>query len=249
MLNWLPFRSGTPRRPPPPAGTIVAIGDVHGRRDLLVRLLNKIRNAAQGEPCELIFLGDYIDRGGDSRGVLDILVELSDGDEFETVFLKGNHEATMLDFLSSPTVGPTWAQFGGDETLISYGVRPPLRKNDETGWYEAREALLRNLPQAHLDLLRRLELSVERGCYLFVHAGVNPNCPLDEQEEASLLWIRDDFLEDRRRLARIIVHGHTPEPEAHADDRRIGLDTGAYQTGILTACLIRDGETRFISTA
>jgi len=249
MLNWLPFRSGASRRPPPPAGTIVAIGDVHGRRDLLVRLLNKIRNAVRGEPCELIFLGDYIDRGADSCGVLDILVELSEGDEFETVFLKGNHEATMLDFLASPEIGPTWAQFGGDETLISYGVRPPLRKNDEAGWAKARDDLARNLPQTHLDLLQHLQLSAERGCYLFVHAGVDPDRPLDEQDESSLLWIRDAFLEDRRRLSRIVVHGHTPEPEAHADARRIGLDTGAYQTGVLTACLLRGGETRFISTA
>jgi len=249
MLNWLPFRAGASRRPPPPSGPVAAIGDIHGRRDLLVRLLNKIRNEIRGERCELIFLGDYIDRGADSRGVLDILVDLSEDDEFETVFLKGNHEATMLDFLSSPDVGPSWAQFGGDETLLSYGVRPPLRKNDKAGWHEARDALVRNLPDTHLDFLRGLDLSAERGCYLFVHAGVDPDRPLDEQDESSLLWIRDAFLEDRRRLPRIVVHGHTPEPEAHADGRRIGLDTGAYQTGILTACLIRGSETRFISTA
>lgn len=245
---WRRWLQGAEPRPAPPEQMIYAVGDIHGRLDLLERLSQRLIDHAAGTPAEIIFLGDYIDRGQDSAGVVSFLLSDPFPDTFTCTYLKGNHEATLLDFLSNPQVGPSWAQFGGGETLISYGVRAPLGRLDEAGWAKTSADLAAQLPAGHLSFYQQLALSAERGCYFFAHAGVDPETPLDQQDEASLLWVRDAFLNDSRTLPRIIVHGHTPAPGPFADQRRIGLDTGAYQTGVLTAACLMAGRVSFLST-
>lgn len=241
--------------PPParaPSGRrVYAIGDIHGRADLLIRLLALVRQDASsgaftGRPI-LVFLGDYIDRGFQSRDVINIL--LSDAvSPFETYFLKGNHEASMLHFLNDPSVGPRWAEFGGAATLMSYGVQPPRMRTSPGEWMRASAALRKALPPAHLHFLAGLKLTVRLGDYVFVHAGIRPGVGLEQQTEDDMLWIRDDFLSDRRRLGAVIVHGHTPLRAPHRDHRRVGIDTGAYLSGRLTAARFEHETVEFIAT-
>jgi serine/threonine protein phosphatase 1 len=223
-----------PQRPPAaaPAGTtLYVIGDIHGRLDLLHPLLRKIaQDAARlpaGQARELIFLGDYVDRGPDSRGV---------------TALKGNHEAALLEFLDDPNHWPMWANFGARETLTSYGVSPPDWNSDEEDWAKASRALNALMPATHKAFLKGLEIVAERGDYLCAHAGVRPGVPLEHQTEQDLLWIRDDFLRSEKRLEKVIVHGHTPADEAYLGEHRIGLDTGAYATSVLTAVKLQGAE-------
>lgn len=230
-------------------GLVYAIGDIHGRLDLLLALLAKISADDPAAGAELIFLGDYIDRGPDSAGVIDALLTDLRITQRRPVFLKGNHEATMLAFLEDPMHGPAWSKFGGSDTLLSYGVRPPKRPSaDLAGWEESRRQLVAALPQAHVSFLTELDLFADRGSYFFVHAGVDPSRPVHGQSEAEYLWIRDAFLQDERKLSQIIVHGHTPELKPVADRRRVGTDTGAYASGVLTAARIDSEGVRFIST-
>lgn len=238
-----------PERPAYPEHEIFAVGDIHGRFDLLEPLIQAIEKRAETDRPELIFLGDYIDRGPQSREVIELLSDPGLNERFEPTFLKGNHEATLLDFLNNPSLGPSWMQYGGAETLMSYKVAPPSMKGDEEGWYRASAELRKCLPSRHLSFFNSLKSQVERGCYLFAHAGVNPNKGLDEQEESDLLWIREAFLNDERLLPRIVVHGHTPQEALTSDKRRIGLDLGGYQTGKLGAARLHGGVVElFMST-
>ncbi len=242
---------GSPPAAAPEGRRIYAVGDIHGRADLLEKLLQIIRKDALVEPVNhrpiLIFLGDYIDRGFQSKGVIDLLL----GDlvsPFETYFLKGNHEAAMLQFLNEPAMGPRWAEFGGAETLVSYGVRPPRTRTSREEWAIASDALNRVLPPEHLDFLMSLRLSVQIGGYMFVHAGVRPGVDLARQSEQDMLWIREEFLNDSRPLGAVVVHGHTPATRPHRDSRRIGIDTGAYLSGRLTAARFEHEAVDFLST-
>lgn len=235
----------------PPGRRVYAVGDIHGRADLLVKLLDELRadvekGGFEGRPI-LVFLGDYVDRGFQSKDVIDVLLG-SSLSPFETYFLKGNHEAAMLQFLRDPSIGPRWAEFGGVETLVSYGVRPPRARTSADEWALASQTLNDVLPPDHLHFLTNLDLSVRIGDYVFVHAGVRPGVPLDQQTEYDLLWIRDEFLSDRRPLGAVIVHGHTPTSKPHKDSRRIGVDTGAYLSGRLTAARFERDGVEFIST-
>ncbi len=242
------------QRPParvPDGRRVYAIGDIHGRADLLRKLLDNIQKDAlggdyRGKPV-LVFLGDYVDRGMESKQVIDLLAGKAMS-PFETHFLKGNHEAAMLEFLADPAIGPRWADYGGRETLASYGVRPPRSRTSSEDWALAAQELKRVLPPEHLDFLRSLELSVQIGDYLFVHAGIRPGVGIDHQSEHDMLWIRDEFLNDPRPLGPVVVHGHTPAPRPHRDHRRIGLDTGAYLTGKLTAARFEHDRVAFLST-
>ena len=230
---------------------VYAIGDVHGRADLLKQLLGDIQKDAlggdyTGRPV-LVFLGDYIDRGFQSREVIDILL----GDlmsPFDTHFLKGNHEAAMLQFLSEPGMGPRWIEHGGAETLVSYGIRPPRSRTATDDWAMASQELKRVLPREHLQFLMSLQLTVRIGDYMFVHAGVRPGVELDQQSEYDMLWIREDFLNDPRPLGAVVVHGHTPASQPHRDSRRVGIDTGAYISGQLTAARFEHEAVEFLST-
>jgi serine/threonine protein phosphatase 1 len=240
-MGWLrnPFSAQKTQRPAPSTdGRLVyAVGDVHGCLGLLRRLMLKILEdiAATGpsEPASLVFLGDYVDRGSQSRGVIDYIDALSQGG-LDVHRLKGNHEEAMLRFLDKASAGPAWTLHGGGNTLLSYGVAPPMMGAPEEEWEEVRLAFAQRLPPSHRAFLDGLELSLTIGDYVFVHAGLRPGVSLDEQTEHDMLWIREPFL-SRADFQPVIVHGHTPARDAYLGPNRIGVDTGAYASGVLTA--------------
>lgn len=235
-----------------PEGEVVyAVGDVHGRADLLRDLLARIEAdwaASPSQTMRLLMLGDYVDRGAESKGVLDILVDLVAQGGDRMVAMKGNHEEALLGFLQDPTTGAAWAEHGGRETLVSYGVNPPRGRGDDDAWREARDAFARVIPPAHLDFLRNLQLFATVGDYIFVHAGLRPGLPLDQQEEHDLLWIRKEFLDAPAWNTQVVVHGHTPLAEPVIRPGRIGVDTGAYATGVLTAVRLEGDRRSFLRT-
>ena len=228
------------------------MGDIHGRADLLETLLRRISDEAehhQGDTQRfLIFLGDYIDRGTSSRGVVQRLVE-DPLPGFVTVRLLGNHEQAMLDFLEGRSDGLDWLSYGGMETLMSYGV--PLQGFPDTAERAARLrlALGQAVPEAHLAFYHACTLHYTLGDYVFVHAGVRPGVPLEKQSPNDLLWIRDEFLRARWPLpGKVVVHGHTicdlPQDLGH----RVNVDTGAFVSGRLTCLVLRGTLRQFIST-
>ncbi|GEO15767.1 metallophosphoesterase [Microvirga aerophila] len=191
-----------------------------------------------------VFVGDYIDRGPSSRGVLDRLVSFA----FPTpiIPLLGNHETLLLNFLEDASVLQRWRSLGGLETLFSYGVDVREAMTGR-GFEAAQYGLLRSFPDEHRRLLLHLPRSVECGDYFFCHAGIRPGVPLTEQDPDDLVWIRDEFLTSDVDHGKLIVHGHTPVPEPDFRRNRINLDTGAFATGRLT-CLRLLGETQTIIT-
>lgn len=227
---------------------VYAVGDVHGRLDLLDRLLSAVRADADdaGERPALVFLGDYVDRGPDSKGVVDRLIALEAAGEFEVRALLGNHEAAMLDFLDDPLTGPQWTAHGALETLRSYGVKLPRARRGAEPWEDISSAFAANFPAAHRDFALGLRTMVRIGDYAFVHAGVRPGAPLERQSPHDLIWIREEFLASDGPYPAFIVHGHTPRPEPIVGRWRIGIDTGAFATGALTALRIEDADRRFI---
>jgi serine/threonine protein phosphatase 1 len=176
--------------------------------------------------------------------VVELILELEAGGGFEVRALKGNHEEALLQFLDDPSFGATWAEHGGASTLSSYGVQPPAQRTDPDAWARAREAFAAALPAGHRRFFESLELMVTEGDYAFVHAGVRPGVPLAVQAERDLLWIRHDFLEERGRFEKVIVHGHTPLEEPQLTPVRLGVDTGAYATGVLTAIRLHGEDQR-----
>jgi serine/threonine protein phosphatase 1 len=229
--------------------TLYAIGDIHGRADLLQRLLSQIEEDLHVDdgPAEIVFLGDYVDRGPDSRKVLELLIDLKSRAGAGVTVLRGNHEEALLGFLADPTTGAAWAEHGGLQTLQSYGVSLTAGAG-ATEWAAARDAFDRALPADHLGFLEGLELWAERGDYIFVHAGVRPGVPMDAQEAKDLLWIRSGFLDHDTQLDRIVVHGHTPDEIPAVTPFRIGVDTGAYATGVLTALRLKGAARTFLQT-
>jgi serine/threonine protein phosphatase 1 len=248
MLNPLRRAAALGRRSgaDPTAGELIyAVGDVHGRYDLLKQLLSLILADWQARGRDrrplLIFCGDYVDRGPDSAAVVEAMVWLQQRGDIQAWFLKGNHEAALMRFLDNPTDCAGWLRFGGVETLRSYGVVPPAPE-DAAACFRARDQLLQRMPSSHLRFLERLELMLVVGDYAFVHAGVQPGVDLRGQREEDLLWIRQEFLADEGPFEKIIVHGHSwTDDKPQILPHRIGLDTGAYATGVLTAVRL-DGE-------
>lgn len=229
---------------------VYAVGDVHGRYDLLVALLEAVvadvGSLAPSERPLLIFCGDYVDRGPRSAEVMATLVWLSRHAALEVAFLRGNHEAMMLAFLDRPFETRGWLRAGGTATLRAYGVEPPEGDADEDCW-RLRDELMDRLPASHLEFLRRLPTRMTCGDYVFVHAGLRPGVPLARQDDEDCLWIREEFLERDHRFEKIVVHGHswtsdTPVITPH----RIGIDTGAYRTGALTAVRLETSAIEFI---
>lgn len=233
-------------RPTVPEGVrIYAVGDIHGRADLLGATLERIRADIAHHPVARpvqVFLGDYIDRGPASREVLDRLSTLAE--PYETVFLRGNHEVYLAEFLRNPAVLREWRRYGGLETLLSYSLLPTIEP-DAAEQAELAATLDRLLPPFHRDWFSTLQDYFVCGDFFFVHAGVRPGVPLNKQSLQDLLWIREDFLNFESDFAKMIVHGHTPvaEPEFHSN--RINIDTGAYVTGRLT-CLVLEGNDSFL---
>ncbi|MGI9372968.1 MAG: metallophosphoesterase family protein [Hyphomicrobiales bacterium] len=228
---------------------IYAVGDIHGRADLLDEMLKLIEEDLQNSPTQQtieVFLGDYIDRGPEIVRVIETLMSHSPVCD-ERICLKGNHEDALLRFLDDSRVLTSWRNFGGIDTLYAYGVKPALPRNTHD-----HESLQREFeecfPTAHLKFLEELPLSTAYGDYFFVHAGVRPEFDLDAQEEEDLLWIRGPFLESKADFGKVIIHGHTPQDEPDVKFNRINIDTGAWASGKLTCIVLEGQEQRFLST-
>lgn len=231
-----------------PAGMrVYAVGDIHGRDDVLQQLLASIRAHASkrhGRNC-LIFVGDYVDRGLQSKAVIERLLTLN-LPGWEIIHLRGNHDQAVLDFLDDAAVYRMWRGFGAAETLLSYGVSPP-KFDDDGDFQRAREEFIARLPQAHLEFLQSLLPFYVVGDYVFVHAGVRPGVSLEQQSPEDLMWIRDDFLMSDHNFGKVVVHGHSPSDQPVRKFNRIGIDTGAYATGRLTAAILEGDGCEFLT--
>jgi serine/threonine protein phosphatase 1 len=214
--------------------TTFAIGDIHGCRGALLQLLRQCQAYAAGKNHRLVFIGDYIDRGPDSRSVIETLRGLAQSGSDNVICLMGNHEETLLDAID--TGDPLhWFRNGGLDTLASYGVRDP-----------------RDLPAEDIAWIRSLRLSFDDGKRFFAHAGVDPDLPLDRQPKETLLWIRERFHRAKTDYGRLIVHGHTPLKDARPEVRpnRVNIDTGCVYGGVLTAAVFTNeavGPVTFLS--
>ena len=225
---------------------VYAVGDIHGRVDLLDQLFTRIDADLAANPGAIgieVYLGDYIDRGPASREVVDRLVARNR--TFRAIFLKGNHETYLTNFAANPPILNDWRLLGGFETLKSYGVSLPIKTGADAC---ARVAATfdRAFPTVHRQFLCNLKTSFTCGDFFFVHAGVRPGIPLAKQREEDLLWIRQDFLLCEDEFSKIVVHGHTPVPEPDIRHNRINIDTGAFATGRLTCLKLEDDRIEFI---
>jgi serine/threonine protein phosphatase 1 len=247
-LRWIKLRSSS-RRPKPrilEGYRVYAVGDVHGRADLLAALTAQIDDDLKRSPAAKplqVFLGDYIDRGPDSRQVLDLLIERRRSHAM--IFIKGNHEAYAVAALGGKPVLSEWMQIGGIPTLLSYGIKPS-RPSDPMSERDTAVAFSRTLPESHNRFINGLAMSFTCGDFFFTHAGVRPGVPLRIQSERDLLWIRDEFLLHEEDFGKVVVHGHTPVMEPDIRQNRINIDTGAYATGRLTCMVLEGEEMRFL---
>lgn len=243
------FSRKSPRAPAlPPGHRVYAIGDVHGRIDLLETLLATIEADSAGRPRAdvlVLLLGDLIDRGPDSAGVVRRAMRPLGWARLQS--LRGNHEAAMLDALDGDRrMLSIWLRNGGDAALRSWGFDAALLDGADTG--DIAGALHRAIPAAERAFIARCPLSLRLGDYFFVHAGVRPGVRLEQQSDEDMLWIRDDFLASTRNHGAVVVHGHSISETAEALPNRIGVDTGAYATGRLTAIGL-DGDQRWFLEA
>jgi len=248
MLNllktWLGGKSA--EGPRLPAGhRIYAFGDIHGRVDLLDPLLERAVADVDARPVTrpiFVFLGDYVDRGPASNTVITRLIQMSNA--FETVCLRGNHEAYFMNFLRDGSFLEYWARVGALPTLMSYKLSPSLKPDKEEALKLSAE-MNEVLSDAHRSFFSQLRSSFICGDYLFVHAGIKPGLALSQQRDEDLLSIREEFLTHTGPFEKFVVHGHTPVREPDERSNRINLDTGAYATGRLS-CLCIEEETRRI---
>ena len=243
----------TPRRSRLPSGArgqrAYVIGDIHGRLDLLEQLLGQINSDLKARPARrslLVFVGDLIDRGPQSAQVIERLRTFR-RHGMRAIFLLGNHEEVLLRILKGDSaLIQKWRWFGGTECLKSYGV-----DTDRLGKLSSAEALAeirRAIPTKHVDFLESFLDTCRFGDYLFVHAGIRPGVELERQTQTDLRWIREPFLLDETDHGFTVVHGHTISTQVEERANRIGIDTGAYRTGVLTALVIDGSERRFIDT-
>lgn len=226
---------------------LYVIGDIHGRRDLLEGMIAAIGRDLEAHPASsalTVTVGDYVDRGPDSKGVIERLAQNPFATEF--IALKGNHEGLFERFLEEPSTAAEWRRLGGLETLSSYGIAVgPLMLGRD--YRKAADALAAALPKAHVAFFASLRLSFSLGPYFLCHAGVRPGVPLSQQREADLLTIREEFLSSDQDFGKIVVHGHTPAPQPEIRKNRISIDTGAFITGRLTAAVLGEGAVRFLT--
>ena len=249
------FRSLFPRdegadEPVVPSGhRAYGIGDIHGRLDLLDEMLARIETDIDGRPKArnvIVFLGDLIDRGPSSAQVIERARTYRRAG-VRTVFLSGNHEEVLLRLLRGESrFLRDWLRFGGAECARSYGVSPSALKRMDPG--QAVELLRSSIPRADQDFLESFADTFRIGSYLFVHAGLRPGVPLSEQKQSDLRWIRDPFLENEDDHGFIVVHGHTIAGQVDVRGNRVGLDTGAYRSGVLTAMGLEGRERWFLQT-
>lgn len=247
MFNFAPSRGNGP------AGArgwrAYAVGDVHGRLDLLEQLLAKIHEDIRRRPRRkvlLVFVGDLIDRGPQSAQVVERLRTYR-RDTVETIFLLGNHEEVLLRILAGDADLITkWQAFGGKECLESYGVDAAKLAGLKNP--EALKVIRKAIPRAHVEFLQSFDDSCRFGDYLFVHAGIRPGVDIDQQRQSDLRWIREPFLFDETDHGFVVVHGHTIRPEVEMRPNRIGIDTGAYRSGVLTALAIERSDSWLLDT-
>lgn len=249
LFNFVARRQA-PTHKVPDRTRIYAIGDIHGRLDLLDDLLGKIAaddaERGPGATSQIIFLGDLIDRGPDSCGVVERAMELSRGPT-PVRFLMGNHEQVFLRALEGDAGALRFLiRIGGRETLLSYGISEP--EYVSTGYEELAQLAIERVPAAHRDFLGAFDTWIEAGDYLFVHAGLRPGVALRDQAKRDLIWIRDDFLKHRESFGKMVVHGHSITEEIDVRPNRIGIDTGAFASGKLTAIGLERDERWFLST-
>ncbi|MBZ9658203.1 metallophosphoesterase [Mesorhizobium sp. ESP-6-4] len=231
---------------------LYAIGDVHGRHDLLAAMHRRIESElehAPGSDWRIIHLGDYVDRGPDSRSVIDFLIETRKRDP-RNIMLAGNHDIGMLEFLAEAEPDGLFVNYGGVQTAQSYGV-------DLLGdghWYGKAQAIARGhmalvkaVPHSHIDFLQSLTFSATFGDFFFCHAGIRPGVPLDRQNQQDLIWIRDAFHDHPGLFSKVIVHGHTPVPEAEVKANRVNVDTLAWKSGTLSALAVNGGDKRILA--
>lgn len=233
----------------PADNRIYAVGDIHGRLDLLKRMHGLILADLAANPVaqpRIVYLGDYIDRGMQSRGVIDLLLDPPAALP-PAIMLRGNHEQTLLDCLAEPDRFENWRDFGGVETLMSYGVPADMLRERDAG-AQAMAAFAELLPRDHLQFYDDMIYRFTAGGYFFCHAGVRPGVPLDRQTPHDLMWIRQEFMASSEDFGAIVVHGHTPASQPTVERNRIGVDTGAYATGVLTAAVADATGVRFLST-
>lgn len=233
-----------------PGERIYAIGDIHGRYDLMIDLLRRIEQHMRSLPpakgVHILFLGDLIDRGPDSREVLDYVHDLQQRSE-QVIVLPGNHEDAMLRALDGDlSTLRIWLGVGGAETIRSFGLDVPSADDDLRAFLPKLAAAI---PREHVRWLKKLPVTAQSGDYFFCHAGIRPGVALKRQTRTDLLWIREDFLEDATDHGAVIVHGHSISAEVQVRRNRIGIDTGAYRTGALTALYLEDDQREVISTA
>lgn len=251
FLSWW-FRREAAVRPVfsgPTGERLYAVGDIHGRLDLLDDLLNRIVEDLERQPVKtarLVFLGDFVDRGPNSAGVIDRLSQLARSN-VKTHFLMGNHEEMLLRVLAGePSITYDWLRFGGDACAESYGLSPTLLATmDET---QIVSLLRQAFVESHLVFLQELDNFARFGDFLLVHAGIRPGVKIKDQQAVDLRWIRAPFLTDRRNHGVMVLHGHTTTDGVDHRSNRIGIDTGAYRTGILTAAVVESTDIRFLST-
>jgi serine/threonine protein phosphatase 1 len=230
----------------PDGQRIYAVGDVHGRADLLRDVFAQIDEDCRSYPTRnplQIYLGDYVDRGPHSREVIDLLIMRQQ--KHDVVCLKGNHEALALQFLNDPTILSQWKSLGGDATLRSYGISL-AGGEDARSQRETAIAFHQALSEKHRAFMEGLPLTHTCGDFFFVHAGVRPRVALDKQSPNDLLWIREEFLLCRENFGKVIVHGHTPVGQPDIQPNRINIDTGAYATGRLTCVVLEGDRLRFL---
>ena len=243
---------------------LYAVGDIHGRKDLLDSMLLRIvRNATRSDASRrvVVFLGDYVDRGTESRAVLETLLagppKTPHWDGFEWVFLRGNHEDVMLRFLDDLSLGANWLREGngGLTTIQSYAPSVAAGRQissnpiiDSAEISQLQAALRMSLPPNHIQFLTDLPYAHQEGDYYFAHAGIRPGTPLDQQTPEDLMWIREGFLSSDVEHDKLVVHGHTIFSEPDIKPNRIGIDTGAYRSGRLTALVAEGNRQGFLST-
>lgn len=231
-----------------PPGAIYAIGDVHGCLDLLVTAEQKIlRDVEAGNSTGLVvLLGDYVDRGPDSAGVLEHLSSPPPRG-LRRVMLCGNHEAAFLDFIENPEDNMHWLDFGGRQTLLSYGIDADhLLGRGRRGPEELKAAVQAAVPERHRNLLASMPIYIRIGSFVFVHAGLRPGLPLQDQSDLDMMWIREPFLTEGPKLPFVVVHGHTPSTKVQVGQGRICIDTGAVSTGRLSVLKILNGRVRLL---
>ena len=232
----------------PPGERLYAVGDLHGRLDLLDAMLDLIdADLASHRACRsrLIFLGDYVDRGPGTAQVIHRLIEVAGG--YDATFLKGNHEQIMIAFMREAATLDRWRGIGGLTTLQSYGIAASLRpSSDEAGIIQ--KHLLAVMPPSHIDFFDQLKVAHVSGDYVFVHAGLRPGQSVEQQDEQDVLWIRDKFTRSKLKHEKFVIHGHTPVRLPDVQVNRINIDTGAYARGRLTCIILQDKTRRFLNT-